>query len=114
MIVIDLDDPSHLNALSSALVRNLSQAVEYLIRHVPAHAFVLQAVGPHFCVGGNPYENYAHARLPALAGDLLLAARSCCRLRELAGPSIAAVHGHVVGGGVALALNTSCLYAAWM
>ena len=105
--VITLDDPAHFNALGGASARSLAKAVKHVSAMAHACGFVLQAAGPHFCVGGNPYSAHVDMSMAALADNLLATARSCCTLRELPCPVTAAVHGHLAGGGVALCLNAN-------
>ena len=81
--------------------------------HERARAFVLQAAGPHFCVGGNPYGKHADLPLSALASGLFVTALTLCMLRELSSVIVSAVHGRLAGGGVALSLNTSSMCVPW-
>ena len=110
--VLQLNDPSHFNALGSTLVKSLAKAVQYAGMLACGRSFVLQAAGPHFCVGANPFEKHSGVSLTVLAGNILSIARQCCLLRELPGPLVSAVHGHLAGGGIALSLNASYMYAA--
>ena len=105
--VIVLDDSAHFNALGRALADDLAKLVKYVSTMTHARTFVLQAAGPHFCVGGNPYSKHVDVSVAVLADGLLASARSCCKLRELNCPVTAALHGHLAGGGIALCLNVS-------
>ena len=109
-LVIELSDTSHFNALGGAMATALANAIRFCGAQ-PEAAFVLQGAGPHFCIGGNPFEKQKAIPLAALAGGVLATAQICCSLRQLAGPVVSAVHGHLVGGGVALALNAGCMCA---
>ena len=109
--VLELSDTAHFNALGSALGRDLRMAVRYLSTQTQLRGAVLQAAGPHFCIGGNPWETHVDAPLASLAADLLEGALCVCSLRETCLPVVGSVHGHVAGGGVALSLNTSYLVA---
>ena len=109
--LIELNDVSHFNALGDALSNDLLEAIKHA--HERARAFVLQAAGPHFCVGGNPYGKHADLPLSALASGLFVTALTLCMLRKLSSVIVAAVHGHLAGGGVALSLNTSSMCVPW-
>ena len=65
---------------------------------------MLQAQGPHFCIGGSPYQKTSVC-VRTLATQLVAISRACCQQRALSVPVVAALHGHVAGGGIALALN---------
>ena len=52
------------------------------------------------------YSQHADISVAALADSLLVTACTCCNLAA-ACPVMAAVHGHLAGGGIALCLNTS-------
>ena len=107
VVVIVLNDPAHFNAMGGALADDLAKVTEHTSTLVHARGFVLQAAGPHFCIGGNPYGQHVDVAVASLACSLLVTARSCCKLRELPCSVTAALHGHLAGGGIALCLNTS-------
>ena len=71
-----------------------------------AKAVVLQANGPQFCIGGYPYERHLDVAFSAFWRTVFRMAENACSMRKLRLPTLSAVHGHVVGGGVALCLNT--------
>ena len=108
--VLELCDVANFNALSLELMSELSLAISHVGLLVDVRAIVLQAAGPHFCIGAHPHQRPdENVPIAALAERLLTLSRCCCSLRHLAAPVLAAVHGHVVGGGVALCLNASFL-----
>ena len=104
---ITLNDPAHFNALGGALASHLAEVLQHACTIPIAQGFMIQAVGPHFCVGGNPHDKHVDIPVAQLANHLLATARSCWKLRELLCPVTAAVHGHLAGGGIALCLSTS-------
>jgi hypothetical protein len=112
MGVIVLNDPAHFNALGGSLIIDLTAVVEHANTMACVKGLVLQAAGPHFCIGGNPYGKHVGvASMAAFADSLLMTTHGCCKLRELTCPLTVAVHGHLAGGGIALCLNASCRVA---
>ena len=110
--IITLDDPSHFNALGGAAANDLLKSLEHAMAlHASIRGVVLQAAGTHFCIGGNPYSKDEVVSFLNLAGGLHSLSQSCCKLREVSCAVVAAVHGHLVGGGVALCLNASYVMA---
>ena len=109
---VELNDATHFNALDVALVSDLARALEQLAFRTYTCSIVLQAAGPHFCIGANPYERSSSSgSFLAMAKGLCTTAQHCCELRVHLGPTITTVHGHLVGGGIALALNASYMCA---
>ena len=104
------DDALHFNTLGAELGAAVSAAVQHVSNVHSVHAVVLQASGPHFCVGGNPYYLQQVVRLPtlaqaALACDAMLA--GFVQLRSLPTFISCAVHGSLIGGGIAGAPSPS-------
>jgi 4-carboxy-3-alkylbut-2-enoyl-[acp] decarboxylase len=101
VVQVEMADAVTGNALSPALVLELEGALRALTTDASLRAMVLTGRGPTFCSGA-PRElleklcdgsvSPAEIRLPA-------------RLLEFPIPIIAAVSGHAVGGGFALALS---------
>ena len=98
---ITLDSPHNRNALSSQLVRELSDAVAD-VEASAARALVLRHEGPAFCAGADLKErsNAAASDASAPAGNPLVATMQ--RLMDMPIPTIAAVEGAVRAGGIGL------------
>jgi enoyl-CoA hydratase len=105
--ILTLNDPDRRNALSPALQAELGAAVDAVQADPAARTLVVAGSGPAFSAG---------ADLPALFGDvgrdisqvrsgLHGVYESFLRVRRLAIPTIAAVHGAAVGAGVNLAMS---------
>ena len=109
--LVELDDPAKYNALTSGMVRELTDAFVALRTNRSVRVVVLTGRGKGFCAGanmsgGDEVPELARDRGPVgfiqvlqeQLADLVLA------IHELPQPVIAAVHGAAVGGGLALAL----------
>jgi enoyl-CoA hydratase len=105
--ILTLNDPDRRNALSPALQSELGAAVDAVRDDTAARVLVVAGNGPAFSAG---------ADLPALFGNVdrdIAEIRaglhsiydSFLRVRRLAIPTIAAVHGAAVGAGVNLAMS---------
>ena len=105
--ILTLNDAARRNALSPALQSELSAAVDAVRDDAAARVLIVAGNGPAFSAG---------ADLPALFGNvdrditeirmgLHAVYDSFLRVRRLAIPTIAAVHGAAVGAGVNLAMS---------
>ena len=105
--ILTLNDPDRRNALSPALQAELGAAVDAVRDDSAARVLIVAGNGPAFSAG---------ADLPAVFGNLdrdITEIRtglhaiydSFLRVRRLAIPTIAAVHGAAVGAGVNLAMS---------
>src|SRR5688500_10079627 len=109
--LVELNDPAKYNALTSGMVRDLTETFAALRVDRSVRVVVLAGRGKGFCAGanmtgGDEVPELARDRGPVgfiqvlqeQLADLVLA------IHELPQPVIAAVHGAAVGGGLALAL----------
>jgi enoyl-CoA hydratase/carnithine racemase len=107
-----LNRPERRNALNPALVAALDAAVGQAAADPGTRLVVIAGEGPSFCAGADLRH------LEAIAADgndprAFLASVSACfsRLERCPKPVIAAVHGHVVAGGLELALVCDAVLA---
>ena len=112
-MLLQLNDPEHFNTFSTGLGEDMRRAVLHICAQPSVGSVVLQGAGPHFSVGGNPY---------AMRGSLVMSPAGFAlslrelydgflQLRTLPHPVLGAVHGALVGGGVAGCLHVDYLAA---
>src|SRR3954468_2658634 len=105
VLEIELHRPEALNALSTALARELADVTAQIAQNDGARVVLLTAVGDRaFCVGADLKERNA------MSADDLRAQRVVFRaafggVLQLPQPVVAAVHGFALGGGCELALS---------
>ena len=107
-VALQLNDPDHFNAISFGLGDDMRRAVEHFTCLPHVVSTILSGAGPHFSVGGNPYAS-ARGAVVSHAGSILALRElhgGFVQLRTLPCPSLCAVHGTVVGGGVAACLHS--------
>ena len=108
VLVMELNDPEHGNAIDSAIANDLRRAVDTARTLAGVRCVVFQGAGPHFCVGVNPYTFIPRTRqLPLLTAASVTRDiyRAFAAIRELGAPVVCAVHGKVMGGGLAAMLH---------
>src|SRR4051812_36816310 len=105
VLEIELHRPEALNALSTALARELAEVTAETGHSEQVRAVLLTAAGDRaFCVGADLKERNA------MSDDDLRAQRTVFRaafggVLQLPQPVVAAVHGFALGGGCELALS---------
>lgn len=110
-LLLTLNRPDALNALSSALLTDLAARLDEVARDGSARALVITGAGRAFAAGADiaqmrtmtPQQGEAFSRL----GHDTFA-----KLEALAIPTIAAVNGFALGGGCELALACDWIYAS--
>ena len=108
VLVVELNDPEHGNAIDSAIADDLGRAVDTARTLPDVRCVVFQGTGPHFCVGVNPYTFIPRTRqLPVLTAASVTRDiyRAFVGIRDLGVPVVCVVHGKVMGGGLAAMLN---------
>ena len=104
---VRLNRPQTRNAFSLELMRSLTKTAQQLRDEPGLRAVVLCAAGPHFSAGMDLAEvQKSDASKLSLAERRTLAAlgeRMCQAWEDIPAMSIAAIEGHCIGGGAALA-----------
>jgi polyketide biosynthesis enoyl-CoA hydratase PksI len=106
---ISLCDPASGNALSAGMVEVLTRRCEELGRDPAVRVVVLCGAADVFCSGAPPELLAELVRGGGVAPTDIRLARV---LLDLPIPSLAAVEGHAVGGGLALALSADIIILA--
>lgn len=100
---LTLDRPAVLNAINQEMVRLFVTQIEELEKRSDVRAIITHGKGRAFCTGSDLRE-LAPLSAEQAAGYELGFARAFSLLDCLPQPTIAALHGHVLGGGLGLAL----------
>jgi len=110
--LLTLDRPERLNALNGALISALEAAVAGFERDPGIRVVVLTGAGRAFCAGADITELEALAGAHAFARHVEAITDAFRRLQHLPQPSIAAINGLALGGGLELALACDLRIAA--
>ena len=108
---IALDRPEVLNAYNLQMRDDLSQVLDWLDADPDVHVCVFMGHGRAFCAGGDLLE-FETAPSVLTARKVRMQRDVWKRLLRLPQPTIAALHGHVIGSGLELALCCDLRYAA--
>ncbi len=114
VVVLTLDRPDRLNAMTDAMFGELETVATRLDREDGLRVVILTGAGRAFCGG---YDLADAEQLPSLGAIGMLdlqerAARALVAVRSIRVPVIAAVNGAAAGGGLALALAADIRLAA--
>jgi enoyl-CoA hydratase/carnithine racemase len=99
---LTIDNPAKRNALDHEILDAIAQTV----RELDARCLLITAAGPVFSagydIGGLPRDEFAHRAESLVAHPFHDAIEA---LESFAHPSVAALNGHAIGGGLELALS---------
>lgn len=112
--VVTLDLPDQRNAMSEEMTASWVRLVELLRQDPRLACVVVTGAGPAFCAGGNLSWIAAEpdAQVSDLRTRMLTFYRQWLSVATLEVPVVAAVNGHAVGAGLALALAADVRYVA--
>jgi enoyl-CoA hydratase len=108
---VTLNRPDRYNAYNVAMRDDLFQVLSAVHEDPEVRAMVLAGAGPAFSTGGDVSE-FGQAPSPLAARWIRFRRDVWGRLRSLAIPTMAAVHGFTVGGGLEMALLCDVAIAA--
>jgi 3-hydroxyacyl-CoA dehydrogenase/enoyl-CoA hydratase/3-hydroxybutyryl-CoA epimerase len=110
---LTLDTPgTSTNVLSAAVLRDLAARLADIAAKPPA-GVVIRSAKPNGFVAGADIKEFVQIRTPEQGYELVRAGQAVLQtLEDLPCPSVAALHGFVLGGGLELALACSYRVAA--
>lgn len=108
---IMLDAPP-MNLVSRAMTEQLRAALTAVAAHGDARVLVLSSAGERTFCAGSDIKEFEELRGRGAEGKLLLEKLVYRQLARLAVPTIAAIEGHALGGGLELALCCDLRVAA--
>src|SRR3954447_16815823 len=111
---VTLNRPAQLNAINYELAERLVEALSVIEKNSSIKAVILRGAGRAFMAGGDLRDFHeAGDQAPEAVKKLIVPFHQIIRgIRELNAPVVAAVHGAVAGGGLALALACDFIVAS--
>lgn len=103
---ITLNRPEVLNAMSNAMMDELCQAVDEIAKDKDIDVMIITGAGRGFCAGRDLKEALSFDQAPKAQAGIME------KIRNLAIPTICAVNGHAVTGGLELAISCDIIIAS--
>lgn len=114
VMTLQLNRPEKRNALDSATIEALHVALDQAELDAAVRVVAIRGAGKDFCAGADLDELLASASLPAEQNQVnaLRLGSIFSRMRSLAKPVLAVVHGRALAGGAGLATAADLVIAA--
>ena len=113
LAVITIDRPHARNAISLETMDQLEKALDGIDRSRDARALVITGAGDRAFVSGGDLKELSALRTEREASAMAFRMRTICdRIAGFAGPTIAALNGHALGGGAEFAVSADIRVAA--
>lgn len=109
--VVSLNRPAMLNAYNVEMRDDLYEILQAVRDDPEVRVMIMRGEGPAFCTGGDVSE-FGSAPSPVRAREVRWQRDNWGLLLRLPQPTIAAVHGYTVGGGMEMALLCDMCIAA--
>lgn len=103
IVTVTLNRPDKGNALNGDMLVALNEASDRFERDDSVRVIILRGNGKHFCAGADVAGGIEDSPVSIV--------EVCERLDRLGKPTIAAIHGACIGGGVALAASCDAVLA---
>ena len=110
--LVTINRPEKLNALSAAVIAELGDAFERIAADAAIRAVILTGAGEKAFVAGADIAEVAALEPSEVRGFALRGQRVFRRLETMGKPSVAAVNGFALGGGMELAMACTVRFAA--
>ncbi|MEK3934851.1 enoyl-CoA hydratase-related protein [Sporosarcina sp. FSL W7-1349] len=111
IVVIYLNEPKSLNALSQRLKEELLKALDETEKMQEVKVILITAKGRSFCAGGDIKAMAAPYDPMEIKRNMDLSAKIVQKIREVPKIVICMLHGYVAGAGISLALAADLILA---
>lgn len=108
---LSLNRPHAHNAVNTELVTALTQAAQELDTRPDIKVVVLQGLGPSFCAGFD-LTQFNRSRPEEMRAGVEAGHQLVQTIANMRATTVAAVHGHCIGGGMVLMMACNFRYAA--
>ena len=109
---LTIDRPESLNALNSAVLEELEEALEALDADQSVEALVLTGAGTKAFISGGDIREMLGLDMPGARSFSRDGQRLMLFIQNMRKPVLAAVNGYALGGGLELALACDFIYAS--